>query len=611
MMLFWYNITHMKSFLSLSVFLLSLAFLTGCGERASSKEASGVADAPAAKPEVVKEAPAETPEAAATRVAAEAKAQAEALRIKAEAEAKAAAEVKAAAEKAEREKAEAKAEARAAEEKVEREKAEAKAEAKAKEDYERAEKLRLERKADEAENRKMMATKTYRLVYADATDVAERFNTTWQGDFGEKWKVVKVAQAFPEANAVMVTAPAPIVEACDKIVKEIDVEPKQVYIEARFVELANNASHKLGIDWQMLDGMRGSLSLDAGVNKRKMDGVSGFDSKTGTYTIDTTKAPGSSTANLSHINGTIGISELFVTLRALESSEDARVFSNPKIIVASGKKATVDMTTKYPNIKISAKRTSSGGGADSLDLDMQMAAIPGEDKMMFAKEAFFSWGISLDVTPRVGTNGVISVEIVPTISDRTDWASTGTSGEDSNDESMSISAKYPVLNVQRLITTFNMSSGTTAVIGGLSRTIETQKDNGIPWLRDLWWIGPKVFGSKVRVKEQKEIIVFVTVGLVEPTAIAKDAGLPKNAVLGRQYTEDIRREPGDRRRFRTEGIDSLDLRSLEEQYSDPRRTNRIARAAWRKQMEELPMPFTQDPNYQKPTETNTTEKETK
>ena len=124
--------------------------------------------------------------------------------------------------------------------------------------------------------------------------------------------------------------------------------------------------------------------------------------------------------------------------------------------------------------------------------------------------------------------------------------------------------------MQRLITEFNMASETTAVIGGLSRTIETQKDNGIPWLRDIWWIGPKLFGSKVRVKEQKEIIVFVTVGLINPREMKKDAGLPKNAVLGRQYTKGQRHEPGDRTAgSRIEGVGSLDMRSLEEQAKDP------------------------------------------
>jgi type II secretory pathway component GspD/PulD (secretin) len=354
----------------------------------------------------------------------------------------------------------------------------------------------------------------------------------------------------------------------------------------------------------MLDGMKGSLALDAGWNERKVEGVSGYNSKDGTYTLgNITDAKGnlikpeSSTANLSYVNGTIGMSELALVLRALESTEDAKVFSNPKIIVSSGKKAKVDMTEKYPNVTISAKRTSSGS-SDSLDLSMNMAAIPGEDKFMFAKEAFFSWGIDLEVTPRISTNGLINVSIVPTISSRTDWVTAGandTSDKESN--AGSYSAKYPVINVQRLITEFNMQSEMTAVIGGLSRTIETQKDNGIPWLRDIWWIGPKLFGSKVRVKEQKEILVFVTVGLINPREMNKDAGLPKNAALGRQYTKGQRLEPGDRKRGALEGVSSLDMRPLEEQSLDPLPPERDSGAFI--DFSKIPKPFTKDKKYKK------------
>jgi len=474
------------------------------------------------------------------------------------------------------------AEAAAAAKAVEEARLDASAKAKAEDELKEEEKLA----------RRRISTRVFRLDYANAEEVAARFNATWSGEFGTTWKVSRIAQAFPEANSVMVTAPAMILDACEEVVREVDVEVPQVYIEARFIELSNNASHKLGIDWQMLDGMKGSLALDAGINQRKMTGVSTYNSADGTYTMSSDGGGTRSTANLSYINGTIGMSELYVILRAIESSEDARTFSNPKIIVSSGKKATVDMTTKYPNVKLSAKRTTNSGG-DSLDLDMQMAEIPGEDKMMFAKEAFFSWGISLDVTPRISTNGLINVQIVPTISSRSDWVVSGTVDEDS--DSGTISAKYPVIDVQRLVTEFNMASGATAVIGGLSLTVETQKDSGIPWLRDLWWIGPRLFGSKIRVKEQREIIVFVTVGIVDPKNIKKDAGLPKNAVLGRQYTDDIRREPGDRVRQRAEGMKSLDFRSLEEQYADPRRTNRVTKTSW--SIGDMPLPFTKDPNY--------------
>ena len=442
--------------------------------------------------------------------------------------------------------------------------------------------------------RRRITSRVFRLNNVSADEVANRLNTMWTGDFGVTWKVSKIAQAFTESNCVVVTAPAMILDACAEIISNIDVEGPQVYIEARFIELSNNASHKLGIDWQMLDGMKGSLALDAGWNERKIEGVSAYNSADGSYTLTSDAADaGSKSANLSYVNGTIGMSELSLILRALESSEDARTFSNPKIIVSSGKKATVDMTTKYPNVTISAKRTTSGS-SDSLDLSMNMAAIPGEDKFMFAKEAFFSWGIELEVTPRISSNGLINVSIVPTISSLTDWVTAGASDttDKKDNNAGTYSAKYPVIDVQRLVTEFNMASGSTAVIGGLSLTVETQKDNGIPWLRDIWWVGPKLFGSKVRVKEQREIIVFVTVGIVDPKNIQKDAGLPKNAVLGRQYTNDTRREPGDRKRTLAEGMRSLDLRTLEEQYADPRRTNMVEKSSFT-----VPIPFTKDPDY--------------
>ena len=430
--------------------------------------------------------------------------------------------------------------------------------------------------------RKFIDTKIFKLNHASAEEVAEKFNTMWNGEFGQTWKVKQMAVAFVEANSVMVTAPGAVLEACENAIRELDVEAQQVYIEARFVELSNNASHKLGIDWQMLDGMSGSVKLGGGLSQNRLGhAVTDYTRRTvngNTETAYGLSGGASGDGNISWFNGTLDFSEMYLVLRALESTEDARTFSNPKIIVSSGKKAIVDMTQKYPNVQISAKRTTSNG-SDSLDLDMRLAEIPGEDKFMFAKEAFFSWGIELEVTPRIGTNGLINVQIVPTISDVEEFVTAGTEA-DNNVTTGTYSSRYPVINVQRLITEFNMASETTAVIGGLSRTIERQVDNGIPWLRTWPRIGPKLFGSKVRVKEQREIIVFVTVGLVDPKNLRKDAGLPKNAVLGRQYTHGLKLEPGDKPQRNMEGIESLDKRSLDEQARDPLATNRVEKASF-------------------------------
>ena len=447
-----------------------------------------------------------------------------------------------------------------------------------------------------------LVTRTFRLHNIGADELAEKFNAMWTGDFGAVWKIGKVAKSFPEANKVMVTAPRPVIEACEGIVQEVDVEPPQVYIEARFVELGSTALHKLGIDWSMLEGMKGSANLGAGINAYNVGkGVEEYTRTTtdssgttsyrlvGGTTSGTSKTfKGDSDGSISHFNGTLDFSEMYVILSALQRENDTRIFSNPRIIVASGRKAVVDMTTKYPNVTVAAKRTSDSN-SDSLDLDMKMAAIPGEDKFMFAREAFFSWGIELEVTPRVGTNGLINVSIVPTISSQTDWVTAGasdTTSKKSDSNIGSYSAKYPVIDVQRLVTDFAMADGTTAVIGGLSRTTEEQMDSGIPYLRDIPWIGDKLFGGKSRQKVQKEILVFVTVGFANPGEMKKDMGLPRNAVLGREYTEGFRKEPGDRRSG-VAGVTSLDLRPLDEQAADPAWTNRAEKSEIR-----FPLPFT-------------------
>ena len=446
-----------------------------------------------------------------------------------------------------------------------------------------------------------ISTRIFKLNHASASEVAEKFNQMWNGEFGQTWKVTRMAVPFEESNSVMVTAPGGILDACASALKELDVEAKQVYIEARFVELGNTASHKVGIDWSLLGGMTGTATLGGGIQQynvgrgvrnytrtasTKSDGVTSYTlSGADAFDANGNLLRGGGDGTVTYFNGTLNFSQMSLTLKALDATEDAKTFSNPKIIVSSGKKAMVDMTTKYPNVKVAAKRTT--GTSDSVDIASEMAPIPGEDKMMFAKEAFFSWGISLEVTPRISTNGIINVQIVPTFSSLEDWVETGVGGDEGT-----ISSKYPQIKVQRLVCEFNLASGTTAVIGGLSITDERQVDNGIPVLRAIPWIGPRLFGSMERVKEQKEIIVFVTVGLVDPRKVAPDAGLPKNAVLGRQYTKGQKLEPGDRPEKNMEGIDSLDMRSLEEQAKDPLQTQTKRGFSFSDYI-----PFTKDPEY--------------
>ena len=66
---------------------------------------------------------------------------------------------------------------------------------------------------------------------------------------------------------------------------------------------------------------------------------------------------------------------------------------------------------------------------------------------------------------------------------------------------------------------------------------------------------------------QKEIIVCVTIGIANPAELPKNIGLPKNAVMGREYTTGAKLEPGDREGSAREVL-KLDMRNLDKRDED-------------------------------------------
>ena len=425
-------------------------------------------------------------------------------------------------------------------------------------------------------------TKAYTLNHASSEELANLFNSTYATKGAQGAPAQQIATAFPGANVVVVTAKEKILRDCEQIIQAVDRPAPQVYIEARFIELSNEAMRKLGMQWDSLSswgatvkGLSGgweynngrsanygsklsqassstspssSTSLDAEGKGTSNTSTSRSDSKTYTGLVPAAIAAAdgaSRTANsmawrnARGFSGQLSVDDFRLAMSAFEQIGEGRVFSNPKIIVSNGKEAKVDMTTKYPNVTIDSNFT--GQNQNSLSVSTKLDTIPGEDKQMFAKEAFFSWGIMLTVKPRISPDGLINVEIVPTISDCTGYATV-----QSNQESDTPYTKYPIIEVKRLTTDFTMSDGGTAVIGGLSKTVEEDVDSGIPLLRKIPWIGRRLFGWTSRQKVQKEIVVFVTVGIANPHALPADIGLPKNAIMGREYVDGIRLEPGDR-----------------------------------------------------------------
>lgn len=467
-----------------------------------------------------------------------------------------------------------------------------------------------------------VSTRTFKLNHASAKELADLFNATFAPKDQTGRIKSQIASSFVGANVVVVTATDKILSDCEAIITAVDQAVAQIYIEARFIQLNADAMHQLGLDWSMLQDNNWSLKVGPmkggweynngraanygsmlststtannptsssntdGTGKTTLNSSTSLsDSKTYTGIVPTTigaaTGAGRTAENMAWHNargfsGIIEADQLKLALSAFETMSDAKVFSNPKIIVSNGKEARVDMTRKYPNVMIDSNYT--GQNSQNLSISTKLDTIPGEDKFMFAKEAFFSWGIELSVTPRISPDGLISVQIVPTISEGGDDIKNGWVVVNSSQESATPYTKYPIIEVKRLTTEFTMKDGATAVIGGLSRTTEHDEDTGIPYLRKIPWIGQKLFGQKSRVKRQEEILVFVTVGIAKPDALPKDIGLPKNAVLGREFVRGNQLEPGDRENAAA-NIHTLDLTELDKREgTKPRGTVTITPVA--------------------------------
>lgn len=413
-----------------------------------------------------------------------------------------------------------------------------------------------------------IVTRSFELKHASAKELTELFNKSYGKKDTKGTVVLPIATCFEGANVVVVTATEKVIADCESIIKAVDKAVAQIYIEARFLELSSEALHRLGMQWNQLESWGVStknVSADFNISyKRTRNGGD-------------TKALSEVTGNQAGFSGALSADDFRLALSAFESMGEGKIFSNPKIIVSNGKDAKVDMTTKFPNLEIQSK-LNTDTASPFYETTAKLKQIEGDkgtkelgykDRGLFAGSCFFEWGITLTVKPRISPDGLISVEITPAISQlNQDLSEGGTESGYYETQSGNSFGKYPIIQMKQLSTDFTMKDGSTAVIGGLTKTMEDDVDTGIPYLRKIPWIGQKLFGWKSRQKVQKEIIVCVTLGIANPADLPKDIGLPKNAVIGREYVTGVKLEPGHREGGSAKAL-RLDMRNLDDEDRQP------------------------------------------
>jgi general secretion pathway protein D len=267
--------------------------------------------------------------------------------------------------------------------------------------------------------------------------------------------------ADPRSNSVIMYASDAEYQSLLAIVRQLDVTPPQVLIEATVAEVKLNNTLQFGVQWYLQ-------------NLQSIGG--GFLSGANPLATPTTPIPGT----LPGLNLVYTGANVQVALNALQAVTDVEVLATPRMLVLANDTATLQVGSSVPVITSS----SSGIQANSLIVN---------------NVDYRDTGVVLTVTPRVGDSGEIYIDVQQEVSD---VSTTTTSDIDS-----------PTIDQRKFHTQIAVESGQSVAIGGLIQTNKTTSDSGVPGISRIPVLGA-AFRQRLRTRSRDELVVFLKPTLV-------------------------------------------------------------------------------------------------
>jgi pilus assembly protein CpaC len=190
------------------------------------------------------------------------------------------------------------------------------------------------------------------------------------------------------------------------------------------------------------------------------------------------------------------------TLRAMESAGVLRTLAEPNLTAISGEAATFIAGGEFP--------VPAGYSCDPVTRVCQ------------TQISFKKFGISLNFTPVVMTEGRISLRVMTEVSELSNDNSITLTQSLSNNSSNSLT--IPSIKTRRAETTLEIPSGGSMAMAGLIAEQTKLAVNGLPGLAQLPVLGT-LFRSRDYVNNQTELMVLVTPYVVRAVA-QKDLSRP-------------------------------------------------------------------------------------
>ena len=300
-------------------------------------------------------------------------------------------------------------------------------------------------------------TKPFMLQYADVNDIQGEVQALLTADIGS----VRVDK---RTQTLIVTELPHTMRKVENLIDLFDRRPKQVFIEAKIVEVTLADDFSMGIKWDyVFEGA--SANLGHGWDM-KASGMPGLPSTpAGSLTYNTVLADGS----------------LDVVLEALERVGDTEIRSNPHVVVLDGQSALIEVIDDQPYKEI--------------ELETGTTNVTGVTYL------FKKVGVQLQVTPRINDDDIISVDVRPEISSISQWYD-GAPQEGT-----------PVIRKALAETTLMVKDGVTIIIGGMIQERKDSATSQIPLLGSIPLLG-QLFRFDSSSKVNTETVVFMTPRIV-------------------------------------------------------------------------------------------------
>lgn len=330
------------------------------------------------------------------------------------------------------------------------------------------------------------------------------------------YKVAGDIRISETLNGLLVIANKSEVSKLKSVIESIDTPDHQVVIEARIVEVSEGDERNWGISW--------SYNKDNGQDNRGSGGDSGGDDGGGDGAfspisgVDTVIDASNISNGISIGLGLLGNDQFTAIYRNIVTDKSTEILAKPTITTLNNMKAKIDLVDEVPYKQLEYIGESGESTSTSYE--------------------FKEVGITLEVTPQISEDGMIKMEVAPTISEVTGKTDDG----------------VPFISKRSVETNVIVRNGETLAIGGLIKDTSTRTDTKNPFLSRIPIIG-YFFRSSSNDKNKTNLMIFITpklilnreltdrINIVEGTSgsgaktVSRD-GLPEKSVAELKPTED-------------------------------------------------------------------------